>query len=221
MISKINRLRAKKGFTMIEMIVIIAIIGILTSIVVATMSYDRKPTVGKGLAKDLFYVAQDALASIEVSNPHAFDDYVSDNKRAGFYARVDAGGNITEIRTMTIGMFNVSSPVRPDYSLDLPLDPDNPKTVTHDGTKEDDFKAYENKLVHAISDYLMTKDSMEGGYYVVFDKNFRVQAAYWSDAPALTLDTNALRDDCIMNSGYYCCAYPARYSTPGQYMFGM
>ena len=219
MISKINRLRAKKGFTMIEMIVIIAIIGILTSIVVATMSYDRKPTIGKGLAKDLFYVAQDAVASIEVSNPHAFDDYTAGGKRAGIYARVDAGGNITEIHTLSIGAFSGSS--GPDYDIGAALSLTTPQTVTHDGTKEDDFKSYQNKMVQAITNYLVTKDTMEGGYYVMFDSNFRVLAAYWSDGPALTLDSNALRDDCIMNSGHYCCAYPARLSMAGQYMFGV
>ena len=217
MISKINRLRAKKGFTMIEMIVIIAIIGILTSIVVATMSYDRKPTVGKGLAKDLFYVAQDAVSSIEVSNPHAFDDYGTD--RAGFYAQVDAGGNITEIRSMAIGVFDGTK--RPDLAFGATLDPDTPLAVKHDGTSTDDHNAFENKLVHAISEYLMTKDSMEGGYYVMFDSKFRVIAAYWSDAPRMYLGAGDLQDDCIMDTGHYCCAYPARLSMPGQYMFGV
>ena len=217
MISKINRLRAKKGFTMIEMIVIIAIIGILTSIVVATMSYDRKPTVGKGLAKDLFYVAQDAVSSIEVSNPHAFDAYGTD--RAGFYAQVDAGGNITEIRSMAIGVFDGTK--RPNLAFGMTLDPDTPLAVKHDGTSTDDHNAFENKLVHAISEYLMTKDSMEGGYYVMFDKEFRVLVAYWCDGTASNLGSGPLQDDCIMNTGHYCCAYPARYCTPGQYMFGV
>jgi len=217
MISKINRLRAKKGFTMIEMIVIIAIIGILTSIVVATMSYDRKPTIGKGLAKDLFYVAQDAISSIEVSNPKAFDSYGT--HRAGFYAAVDAGGNITDIRSMSIGVFDGAH--RPDLAFGMTLDPDSPHTVKHDGTDADDHNAFENKLVHAISEYLMTKDSMEGGYYIMFDSNYRVIAAYWSDAPMMYLGAGALQDDCIMDTGHYCCAYPPRLSMAGQFMFGV
>jgi prepilin-type N-terminal cleavage/methylation domain len=217
MISKINRLRAKKGFTMIEMIVVVAIIGILTTIVVASMSYDRKPTMGKGLAKDLYYVAQDAASSVEVANPKAFDGYSP--ARAGFYAKVDVGGNVTEIRSMSIGAFDGSK--RPDISYSTPLDPDSPKAVKHDGTADDDHNAFENKLASAISDYLSTKDSMEGGYYVMFDSNYRVMVAYWSDSDKMYLGAGSLTDECIMDTGYYCCAYPTKYCMPGQFMFGV
>ena len=85
MISGIARLRAKKGFTIIELIVVIAIIGILTSIIVAAMSYDTKPTKGKGVAKDFYYVAQDVYSVSKIANPSA----IATGTRTGFFAELN------------------------------------------------------------------------------------------------------------------------------------
>ena len=216
MISKINRLRAKKGFTMIEMIVIIAIIGILTSIVVATMSYDGKPTLGKGLAKDLYYIAQGAASDSEVANPLALST-VSSGNRAGFYVEIDELGEITDVGHMNVGPFDHTK--RPDLSFASSSLTDF-TAIKHDRTADDDYLCLEKRMIETMQAYLNKEDSMAGTYYVVLDSNFRVVASYWSDSPRMSLGAGPLENDCLLDTGYYCCSFPTKYCVGGQFMFG-
>jgi prepilin-type N-terminal cleavage/methylation domain-containing protein len=224
MIKKFRRLRGKKGFTIIELIVVIGIIGVLTAIILATMAYDARPTVGKGLAKDLFYVTQDAATSVKVAHPHAFDDYPT-GSCGGVFIEVDENGNIGTIQTINVSITAGSLLATVKYE-DV-LDPDNPFEIAanpKDDTaiKANDKKAYQNAMAHAIKEYMTTKDCYKGCYYVVIDKNFRVRQSYWTSEPeAIKGGQNVLSNDCTLQSGELLCSYPTSFCDKGCIMFIM
>lgn len=216
MISRINRLRAKKGFTMIEIIVVIAIIGILTSIVISALSYDNRPTVGKGMAKDMFYVAQEVYSSAKIAYPNAISASATD--RTGFYAEVGRDGYITEVGMMKVPAYSGGDmPSISTYE-------DIPKTLTEDysGTAAADLQSLKVKMRAAFEQYLTDKDGMEGTLYVLADNNYRVLAAYWVDnVHTISGTTGLLVDNNLLDSGFYCCAYPVKYSQAGSVFFGI
>ncbi len=101
MIQRINRLRAKRGFTMIELVVVMLIIGVLTAIIVSAMTYDSKPTKGKAMAKDMFYAVQDTMSSLKITNPDLIKDLAGVDSSTGHakdlivYCQVDDSGEIS------------------------------------------------------------------------------------------------------------------------------
>ena len=105
MIQRINRLRAKKGFTMIELVVIMLIIGVLSAIIVSAMTYDSKPTKGKAMAKDMFYAVQDAMSSLKITNPDLIKDITGTDPLTGLaqdlyvYCQVDDSGELSSTYT--------------------------------------------------------------------------------------------------------------------------
>ena len=63
---------------------------------------------------------------------------------------------------------------------------------------------------------------MAGTLYAIVDKNFTVQAAYWSDADDLTTASDAdlkFEKDNILATGFYCCAYPIHLSMASHTFF--
>ena len=209
MISGIARLRAKKGFTIIELIVVIAIIGILTSIIVAAMSYDTKPTKGKGVAKDFYYVAQDVYSVSKIANPSA----IATGTRTGFFAELNNVGQVTNR-----GTFQINSAASGAINMDMTQITGDVKPA-HNGTAADDVLCLQARMFAALERYLNTMDNMSGTIFVVADDKFRVQAAYWTDSGYVLSGNVSLVDNNMMANGHYCCAYPAYLSTAGQSMF--
>ena len=213
MISRINRLRSKKGFTMIEIIVVIAIIGILAAIIISSMSYDNKPTLGKGVAKDLYYVAQDAFSTTKIANPLA----ISTGSKAIYYASVDGTGTLKDIGTVTVSGAGASVTLTA-ASLSAEINVERDYIEDNTLRAANDVKAMNLRVREAFKNYLTDVDNMAGTLYVVADDQYRVKVAYWSDAPISVGGNVSLVDDCILGNGYYCCAYPVKYSMPGQNM---
>ena len=97
MLSYLKRLKSKKGFTLIELIVVIAIMGVLLAMILPAMGGSNKDEIGKGLAKAFFYRVQDVMCNVKMSNPDAFSDstFNSDHEVV-FYADIDAQGVVTD-----------------------------------------------------------------------------------------------------------------------------
>lgn len=214
MISKIARLRAKKGFTLIELVVVVAVIGILTSIVVASVSYDNRPAVGKEMAKDFFYVAQDAFSSLKITNPNA----VAETERIGYFIEIDDNGIIINNGLLT-GIDEASTTSASGFTADIAA----PGTITHDGSADDDINCMKVKLLDTFTKYVNTTENMSGTLYVVADGHYRVEAAYWKNGNYVMYYggcTGYFTDNNILDNGEYCCAYPPELSTAGKYFFG-
>ena len=213
MVHKIARLRAKKGFTLIEMIVVIVIIGVLTAMIVPSLTYDQKPALGKALAKDVYYNAQDVLSTIEITNPTAIGDPSNPESKVFvvFYAMLDNQGQVIKggsgvANPVITSSTNVNKAAVGTASFD---------TLLKDDSKSDAQKKMYSKMQTALEKYTTQKEGMEGTIYIVTDETYRVLATYWMNVDANGLDVT-LQDNCILASGDYCCSYPVMYCNAGQ-----
>ena len=204
MISRLARLRAKKGFTLIEIIVVVGIIAILAAMIVPAMAYDNRPTQGKGLAKELFYRTQDVLSSVEESNP----DAITGTSEVIFYAKLLQSGELDVKIDPTTKKVTDPGCGRISGGTMVPF----PVTVT--GLTDSD--ALDRTMKTMFEQKLTRFDGMAGIIYIVVDSDYRSVGAFWSDDPdPADLIGSSLTDDCVTSSGYYCCSYPVRFTRPG------
>lgn len=211
-----NRHKAKMGFTIVELVVVLAIIGIILALVLPSMFSSNKPTKGKEYAKSYFYTVQDFMARQRISNdktkPSLAVDYI-------FYTELDASGVVLEtgvIQCWAAGNVYAAS------------DNSDAATVAADTAYTDEFKELVNKFDILMKNTTAMEDTeFDGTFYAVVDTDFVVHAAYWTDCDwdTLTASNSNLQyaDECIVN-GYYSCAYPQELSdvagVTSRYMFG-
>lgn len=217
MIPMIGRLKAKKGFTIIELIVVVAIIGILIAMVVPAIMYDNRPAKGKVLAKNAFYTVQDAMTSLKSSSPKALDNcqtlFDEENSFVVFYANISAAGTISES-----GVLKNRTKVK---FADVPT-----QFSISNADQKTDFNKMMSKVQTAIQEYTESLDSMTGTLFIAVDSGFRVQMAYWTEITTegtiAKSSTISVRSDDMYTIGgmdYYFVSFPAEYSMSGKAVF--
>ena len=188
MISLINRLRKNKGFTIIELVVVIAIIGVILAMVLPNIMTSDKPAKGNALAKDFFYKTQDTMSIAKIVNPGAtFSAY--------FYVALDSAGQVTET-----GMYNASSSFVPFVNSTY-----NPATAT-------DLEKVQKRFYECCENYFVDSEKLGGVLFVDVNSNFAVQSCYWFETTKA--EFNALPSSKVFNDnnvieGYFCGSYPA------------
>ncbi len=201
MISAINRLRAKKGFTLVEAIVVIMIIGVLTAMVLPTLAYSNKPAVGKSMAKDLFYKAQDVFTSAKIAYPEA----IASGKNVIYYVTIDQNGTAVQSGTVTKSATTLTLTSFPTVI-----------SITNTSSDKDKMDA---KMKAALENYTEYNTDMEGTLFVVSDDHYRARVAYWTDADSFGDGGTTFTDNCLLGNGFYCCSFPVALCDPGATLF--
>lgn len=199
MISLFKRIRNKKGFTIVELIVIMAIMGIILAMVLPTVFTSDKPARGNAMAKDFFYKAQDVMSVSKIANPSG----VGSGKN--FYAVLNKTGKVVETGTYN-GDFNA-------FDKDTYQNTYKPGSTS---TPTDAEKTL-NRFNECCENYFVDTDGMGGIVFVKVDEHFAVQSCYWVGA---TGDTAAdiessfkkLSDLVVDNNNiigdFYCGSFP-------------
>ena len=219
---KLIQLKNKKGFTLVELIVVIAMIGILTAIILPVSLNAGKPQAAQAKAKSFYFGTQKILVEYKTDAPEKDTGYLSYNKGGStytigpgdylyMYAKAEKYKGFTEVGLA---------------KLDAPSDGSAANTAT--GYQQYQYAEVINasSTDHSLLDKLNTfsTDDDTGYYYALIDDQCRVIMTYWlefvdiayiskaTDASAefsktmITTTSDYTVDDTILG------AYPERYA---------
>ena len=196
MISLFNRLKKKKGFTIVELIVVMAIMAVIVSMILPNIFTSDKPAKGAALSKEFFYKAQDTMVISKVAYPEAFGthtEYI-------LYVELDNLGNVSET-----GQFNKGG-----------------KTfIAHDSTLETDMGKMMSKFDECAKLYFTGADGMGGTVFVQVNNDFMVETCYWIGATPseFTALADLEFDDEDRMDSYYAGSFPGLLTEKGMTMF--
>lgn len=193
---KIQKLKAKKGFTLVEMIVVIAIIGVLLMLIVPALTSSDVPSAGKGYAKDFYYAAQNFASRQRLSGTGTLSgDGISSLNYIILYADVAAGekGQITDedcgLAVKGVGQSKLADMTHADQIAFV-----------------DSFRRTMNER--------LTDTAYDGTFYAVIDDHYRISATYWTDGGWDEVDSQSFTDNCVLSTGVYACSFPTQFCMP-------
>lgn len=191
-----RRCKAKKGFTMVELIIVIAIIGVLLAMILPNMLMSDTPTKAKGYAKSYYYTVQDFMSRQRIADDPSNPALDSTTGNFYFYTTVNAAGMVVESGIIPSGS-----------TFDGTM---TNSTAFQGGSDPQALKNLVTKFATSMENNL-TASEYAGTFYAVVDSNYIVQAAYWSEGLMSQLSAGnsslAFEDDGIIN-GYVTCSYP-------------
>lgn len=177
MITQLKKLLSKKGFSLLELIVVLAIVGVLSAMIFATMS-DKSGKIANANAhaKDIFLVTQNLMTSYELAEDQLVKYGLTETK----FIKYDATKHVNSIDNGEFLFIEVAcvgdkvTTVRIAGTLSELCREDKCITIVGNSTLEtkmrDDFTARVSNVNN-------------GYYYVLVDSGFKVIATHYTEFP--------------------------------------
>lgn len=197
----INKNR-RKGFTMVELIVVLAIIGVLMAIIIPMVAGSGKDDAANAKAKSFFYATQNVFMNYKTDKPEidmddtgntsSYFSIVSDvdgNTYSAFFEDdfyfIEAEATTNEGFTkVTVGLYEggTSIPAAEQYKcLSKALSQNAPSTYRRQ-------EITSGSILDSLNNFSNSEDT--GYYYALVDYKCRVIATYWSSEPISVLSDN-------------------------------
>lgn len=178
-----KRLTNKKGFTLVEMIVVVAIIGIMLGILIPALSTSSSFEKEARDNSKAFYSNVQQLIIQEKFNktPLCFSTDADAKKYTLVYATVKMTNTTTE------AVSNIALSFADDLSSGFAT----PVDIDSSGSNLEKFKEFSTSLK-----FMLRSNDHDGYYYAVVDEKYRVVSAYYSrTADFSAMNNNSFSDE--------------------------
>ena len=210
MIRYLHTMRAKKGFTMVELIIVIAIIAVLAAMVFPLFSNDdAKRDTAEVYASDFYASLQYCMTRYQKTDYHintemaqAAADYKADNTKNPYIVYDETKGqNVCAVPHSAIAAYNIYLEAYNDRGIKYVKLAYSLQNLLNDTATTSDIAA-ERLLQDDLED--IVNDMGEGYYYAVINYdstfgNFKVLTAHYCEdkLPAIT-NVGTYKDDNLM-----------------------
>jgi len=212
MLRRIARLKAKKGFTLVEMVVVIGIVAIMVSVAVPSMINSQLRAEGRkhNEVAGNFYASLQLtlLATMEFDNSAYEFQWNGVNRVSG--AGSLAGGSDSFFLYVSRGDDGVNATLTYGGSAPVAVGQGNYPNIGD--TPNDVFFA---RLMRELNGY--SRSDPSGHYYAMFDSNFRVTMTYYSEFTPLGGFAGATITRDNMAAGRMFGSFPIQYSFVGSF----
>lgn len=213
-----------KGFTMVELIVVLGIIGVLSAIILPMLVGSGKPQEANAKAKNFYHSTQNVFIEYKTDNPKDEAGFFSVEKNGAtasavfnheyYFIAAEAKEN-EGFQKVTVSVSKYNGTLNAEQSYKCMAD-------TYDHIQE--FTS--GDLLDAYNGFSTQDD--RGYYYAIVDWQCRVVATYWSEEPITVLSNDTTgafaKASILFTDDYkvdysYVGAFPTEKGAVGKMMF--
>ena len=224
----IKRLQSRKGFTIVELVVVIAIIGVLAAIMLPMFANSGKPQEAVAKAKSFYYATQSVFIDYKARDTKMTEGYFTfTDGGTEKYAKDAVAGGLGGQNATYLYVVAHAEPEKGFTSVELSVSEESADSPEEGYIcMKAPVVQTSGELLDALNGFSLTDDY--GYYYALVDSQCRVQACYWSQEyidvlsdngadpfkkSEIKFTSNDTIDDIIVG------AFPASFSASGESMF--